>query len=139
MLSDDASGYDSVESLWGILDRLPESSDVFYTIRPSVDAWLATIRQHPESLELVAFHDALPIEVQRAIASSFDVHAKLVLLMHRSLPLEILEMLSRDEEEACRIRVAEHPNTSRSTLERLLGDQWRPIRREARSRLQAGS
>ena len=102
----------------------------------SIDTWLEVISQHPDTRFSVAQNKTVPMEILARLARDDDSRVRSMVAMKRKLAAEILEILADDPSDAVRMSVACHRNTPRPVLESLsLHDPCPKVRRVAGDRL----
>lgn len=94
------------------------------------------IDRYPDMRFWVAQNKTVPVEILERLARDEDARVRSMVATKRKLDPTTLEALSSDPDDAVRAAVARHINTPRPVLERLAtSDPWSEVRRTARRRL----
>lgn len=120
--------------------RLRESSDPDEYRRASTDdapieVWVEIVRTRPDMRFWVAQNKSVPLEILRVLARDQDVRVRSMVASKRKLDGATMAELARDPDEAVRHAVVLNRTTPRAVLERLRHDPWEPVRRAAEERL----
>lgn len=84
--------------------------------------WHDVIRGFPEMREWVALNKTVPLEILSILARDDDVNVRIMVAMKRKLTPELFAFLSRDDAEQVRVRIAYNRKTPIDILERLQED-----------------
>ncbi|WP_131765157.1 HEAT repeat domain-containing protein [Candidatus Protofrankia californiensis] len=97
--------------------------------------WLEIVKNHPDMRFWVAHNKKVPMEVLRILARDEDDRVRGMVARKRKISDDILEILAVDPEESVRNAVALNPRTPRALLEILTKDPWQVVRENARRRI----
>lgn len=108
--------------------------DVVERLRSVTDSaldtvWIDIINEYPDLRAAVAQNKTISNAIVRLLYATSDTRTKSILARKRSTPVDILDLLSRDENEAVRLAVARHPRIPSHALKQLESDDWDEIRR----------
>jgi hypothetical protein len=120
--------------------RLRSSSDPVEYHRAAhghaeLEVWWEVIRRFPEMRFWVAHNKTVPIEVLDMLASDPDDAVRTMVASKGKVTSEILRKLARDPNEGVRRHVVTHRDAPQDVLEALTTDSWDVIAGEARRRL----
>ncbi|WP_146057193.1 MULTISPECIES: hypothetical protein [unclassified Streptomyces] len=93
--------------------------------------WIDLINGFAAERAAIAMNKTLPLSVLDILSRDPDSRVRSLVAMKKKLTPEILDRLARDEYEPIRHRVAQHKNTSMETLEVLRRDSWEQVRETA--------
>jgi hypothetical protein len=128
-----------------------ESADQFVLLRTSEDielyqkaandsateeTWSEVIEKYPDMKVWVARNKTIPMSILETLSRDENADVRYAVAMKRKSSQDILQRLSQDSDESVRLRVALNPKTSKIILEQLLNDQWSRVVEEARNRLE---
>jgi hypothetical protein len=130
-----------------------ESADQFVLLRTSKDInlyeraanesateeiWKEVIERYPEMRVWVAHNKTVPLNILEILSYDEDSAVRHAVAMKRKCgqDLGIMQRLSQDPEGTVRMRIALNPKTPRSILEQLLNDEWSNVAEEAKIRLE---
>lgn len=101
------------------------------------EIWLEVINRYPEMKPWVAHNKTIPLNVIRILSRDDDPAIRTFIAMKRRCPHDILGELSRDPDESVRNAVALNKKTPREILERLAMDEWEVCASNARANLES--
>ncbi len=128
-----------------------ESADQFFLLRTSEDIklyqraasesaneeiWQEIIEKYPEMRVWVARNKTVPLNILEVLSHDENADVRYAVAMKRKAGKDILQRLSQDSDESVRLRVALNPTTPKIVLEQLLNDQWSRVVEEAKNRLE---
>jgi hypothetical protein len=110
-----------------------ESAEEFVRLRESNDpraaheeapleVWHAVIAGWPEMREWVALNKTVPVEILEVLARDEDVKVRTTVAMKRKLTPELFELLAADPDEGVRGRIAYNEKAPAEVIERLKRD-----------------
>ena len=97
--------------------------------------WEEVIASYPDMRFWVAQNKTVPLEILRILAKDDDPRVRDMVARKRKLSAELLETLANDSSDSVRMAVVRHPRASEVLLRRLLEDPWAEVRKVALSRL----
>ncbi len=100
-----------------------------------IDVWWELVRNHPEMKIWVVHNKTVPLEILDALSTDEDVAVRDAVARKRKASVEILERLARDADSGVRYAVACNASTPRSILALLLDDPWDVVVARATARL----
>lgn len=103
--------------------------------RAPIQVWLDVIRDYPDYREWVAHNKTVPAEVLELLSRDANPAVRFVVAMKRSAPASVLEELATDPDEGVRHRVACNAKAPTNVLEILLTDESPAIREAASAKL----
>ncbi|MGV9504770.1 hypothetical protein [Streptomyces tendae] len=127
-----------------------ESAEEFIRLRSSDDpeeygrasaesadlaVWRDIIARYPESHFWVAHNKTVPLEILQMLAKDQDPKVRFMVASKRKLTPDLLTELAADSDESVRLAVARHKRAPRGVLEQLCADTWEEVRDVARDRL----
>jgi len=127
-----------------------ESADEFIRLRTSdlkeeydratyddapLDVWWELIRKHPDMKVWVVHNKTVPLEILDALSTDEDGSVRCAVAMKRKASPEILERLARDPDESVRHAVARNGKTPEHILKKLVNDAWDMVAAVAKERL----
>ncbi len=126
------------------------SAEEFYRLRTSesmqeynraahedapLEVWLEVIEKFPKMRSWVAHNKTVPIEILEVLSRDRDPDVRSCVATKRKLPEQIQILLARDEDYSVRERLSCNAKVTEATLRLLAEDvEWR-IRENAKSRL----
>lgn len=128
-----------------------ESAEQFVSLRTSEDpelyqkaasdsateeTWREVIRKYPDMKVWVARNKTVPSNILEILSRDEDADVRYAVAMKRKAGQDILQRLSQDSDESVRLRVALNPKTPKIILEQLLNDKWSRVVEEAKNRLE---
>ncbi len=126
------------------------SAEEFYRLRSSdnpaeyrraareeatVETWMEVIRRYPDLRKWVAQNKTVPVEILTVLARDEDWRVRTMVAMKRKLTPELFETLSCDPNEGIRHSIVVNKKTPLRVLEKMRDDPWDTIREEVRGRL----
>lgn len=130
-----------------------KNADEFYTLRTSenieeytravndcatTETWLEVIDKYPDMKEWVVLNKTIPIEILKKLSKDNDSNIRYSVAMKRKITPEMIEELSKDPDESVRKAIVRNPKTPKYIIEKLLNDEWEEIRVDAQNRLKSG-
>lgn len=103
----------------------------------SLEVWREVVERHLEARFWVAHNKTVPLEILRVLTNDSDPRVRSMVASKRELPPDLLTVLAADPDESVRLAVARHRNVSRGVLEQLRTDFWGEVRDVARDRLES--
>ena len=104
----------------------------------SLHTWMMVIEQYPDMRFWVAQNKTVPIEVLEVLSRDLEPRVRHMVAMKRKLPERLQAALARDENDSVRRAVAWNPKATRAVL-KFLADDFEPeIREKAKDRLAKG-
>lgn len=100
-----------------------------------VSVWLEVIENYPDMREWVAHNKSIPHEIIEILSNDEDDKVRYVIASKRKIKTHIFEKLSRDQNESVRMSIACNPKVPKQILKSLLDDPWDEIAKRAKSRL----
>ncbi|MGC4060019.1 MAG: hypothetical protein QM749_03850 [Aquabacterium sp.] len=97
--------------------------------------WLDVIHRFPEMREWVVHNKTVPLEVLELLARDEARKVRAVVADKKKLSLELFELLSCDPDEVVRQRIAYNRKAPIEVLKRLAGDQVELVRSAAQKQL----
>jgi hypothetical protein len=128
-----------------------ESADQFVLLRTSEDIelyqraanepatediWQEIIRRYPDMRVWVARNKTVPLNILEILSHDENADVRYAVAMKRKSSQDILQRLAQDPDESVRLRVALNPKTPKVLLEQLLHDKWSRVVEEAKNRLE---
>jgi hypothetical protein len=128
-----------------------ESAEQFVSLRTSEDpdlyqkaasdsateeTWREVIGKYPDMKVWVARNKTVPSNILEILSRDEDADVRYAVAMKRKAGQDILQRLSQDSDESVRLRVALNPKTPKIILEQLLNDKWSRVVEEAKNRLE---
>lgn len=111
-----------------LLSRVPES------VTMTNEVW-AAVAADPDVIERIIRMKGLADVVLLAASTHENERVRMKLAQKQALPLDVVELLSRDPEPSIRRRLTRNPSTPRDVLEHLLNDACAKVRDGAEKRL----
>lgn len=99
------------------------------------DTWQEIIRKYPDMRVWVARNKTVPLNILEVLSHDENADVRHAVAMKRKSSQDILQRLAQDPNESVRLRVALNPKTPKVVLEQLLHDQWSRVVEEAEIRL----
>jgi hypothetical protein len=93
------------------------------TEQATVEIWADVISRFPEMRTWVAPNKTVPLEILRVLAKDEDRSIRASVAEKRKLDRELFESLSRDPDEVVRQRIAYNRKTPADIIERLTDDK----------------
>ena len=100
-----------------------------------LDVWWELVRDHPDMKVWVVHNKTVPLEILDALSTDEDTAVRDAVARKRKASFEILERLAHDPDSGVRYAVACNKKTPPSILKMLLSDQWDVVAAKARARL----
>ena len=116
-----------------------ESVEEFYRLRNSedpeeykraaneeapIEIWYEVLERFPDLKVWVIHNKTVPEELLRLLSTDSDSSVRRRVADKRKCPVDILAKLAKDSDEAVRLRVACNPKVTREILETLTTDSW---------------
>jgi hypothetical protein len=101
------------------------------------EIWLEVIEKYPDMRTWVAHNKTLPLSILEILSRDEDPSVRHMVAMKRKLgqDISILKRLAQDPDDTVRMRIALNPKTPHIILEQLLNDKWSRVVEEAQNRL----
>jgi len=100
-----------------------------------IEVWDEIVRAHPDMRFWVAQNKSVPLEILRILARDEDERVRSMVASKRKLDEATLSELARDSDDGVRHSVARNPTTPRAVLEYLRDDPWETVRHIAEKRV----
>ena len=100
--------------------------------------WRAVIEGFPDMREWVAHNKTVPIEILEVLSRDPDARVRYAVAMKRKIPEETQLALARDTDESVRQRIAYNAKATKRVLEILAADGEMRVREKAVKRLEEG-
>ena len=101
----------------------------------SIAVWLDVIARFPDMKSWIAHNKTVPLEILEILSTDEDVDVRFTVAQKRKLTPELFEKLSEDIDETVRMRVACNAQTPKTILEKLASDQCARVAKWAKKRL----
>lgn len=101
-----------------------------------IEVWYEVIRDYPEMKIWVAHNKTVPLEILGVLSTDSDAEVRLTVAMKRKCSPEIMERLASDVDFRVRMAIARNPRTPPHVLQRLLLDSHPLIASTVRARLE---
>lgn len=98
----------------------------------SVEVWLEVVRQRPDMRFWVAQNKTVPLEILAILARDEDDRVRSMVASKRKLSLELFKFLAVDPDEGVRASLARNARVPQSVLQKLMEDQSSFVRAAAR-------
>jgi hypothetical protein len=118
--------------------ELPEEQHRATHEEAAESVWHAVIAGFPEMREWVALNKTVPIEILGVLSRDSNARVRFAVAMKRKLPEELQLVLARDNDESVRQRIAYNKKATRKVLQILADDVELRIREKAVERLETG-
>jgi hypothetical protein len=115
--------------------ELKEEYDRAASDEAPLDVWWELVRNHPDMKVWVVHNKTVPLEILDALSTDDDTAVRDAVARKRKASFEILERLAHDPDRGVRYAVACNKKTPPSILNMLLGDQWDVVVAKAKARL----
>ncbi len=99
------------------------------------EVWLEVIRVYPHMRRWVAHNKTVPQNILKILSTDSDWRVRSKVAERRAAGEEILMKLASDPDESIRLTVAYNPKVTKKVLEKLLDDSWERIREVAAKKL----
>jgi hypothetical protein len=101
------------------------------------EIWLEVIQKYPDMRTWVAHNKTVPLSILEILSRDEDPIVRHMVAMKRKLgrDMSILKRLAQDPDDTVRMRVALNPKTPDIILEQLLDDKCSRVFEEAQNRL----
>jgi hypothetical protein len=100
------------------------------------DTWQEVIRRYPDMKVWVARNRTVPLNILEILSYDENADVRHAVAMKHKSSQDILQRLAQDPDDSVRLRVALNPKTPKVILEQLLHDKWFRVVEEVRSRLE---
>lgn len=97
--------------------------------------WLDIIENHSEMKIWVVHNKTVPVEILERLSKDTDVRVRDAVARKRKIPQSTLARLAVDPDSGVRYAVACNKKTSNSVLRQMLNDEWETIVEEVSNRL----
>jgi hypothetical protein len=105
------------------------------TIVKASEFWFELLRLYPAFKSEISLNKSLPDEILKMLSEDGDDNIRLTVAMKRRLPQQVFERLSTDENESVRLAISRNPKTPSYILSRMENDSWGEIRKVIVGRL----
>jgi len=113
----------------------PEDQHRAATEDASFEVWRELVRDHPDMRFWVAQNKTVPLEILQLLARDEDTSVRSMVERKRAVDPPTLDLLAGDADDGVRLAVARNPATSEATLRRLVDDPYEEVRAHVRRRL----
>ena len=96
------------------------------------EIWREVIEKYPDMKVWVARNKTVPSNILEILSRDADADVRYAVAMKRKAGQNILQRLAQDSDKSVRLRVALNPKTSKVILEQLLNDKWSRVVEEAK-------
>jgi hypothetical protein len=100
-----------------------------------LEVWWELVRDYPERRFWVVHNKTVPLEILEAMSTDDDTAVRDMVARKRKAPFEILEHLAQDPDSGVRYAVACNTSTPPAILEKMLSDEWETVVERAKERL----
>jgi hypothetical protein len=100
-----------------------------------LEVWRDLIKNHPDMKSWVAHNKTVPIEILDVLSTDRESDVRNAVARKRKLTKPMFERLARDADEGVRLAVAYNANTPDEVLRLLVDDSWDQVAAKAKSRL----
>lgn len=100
-----------------------------------IEIWHEILEKFPNMKTWVIHNKTVPEEILRLLSNDSDSSVRRRVADKIKCPADVLAKLAKDSDEAVRLRVAYNPKVTREILERLTTDSWDEIVRVSKGRL----
>ena len=129
-----------------------KNADEFYFLRTSknmddytrsandsapMEVWLEVINKYPDMKEWVALNKTIPLEILERLAKDEDSRVRYTVAMKRKITTKMIEELAKDPDESVRRAIVNNTKTHKYVIEQLLNDEWEEIRIDAEKKLKS--
>lgn len=104
-----------------------------------IEVWWELIREYPDMKKWVAHNKTVPLEILESLSRDIDPAVRCAVARKRKASSEILERLARDPDGSVRHAVACNAKTPQPLLQLLVNDEWDAVANAARSRVGAAN
>lgn len=99
------------------------------------DVWLAIISKYEDMKEWVVLNKKVPVEILEILSKDINSKVRFCVAQKRKLTEEILLRLANDNDESVRLAIARNPSVPKHILEKLLYDEWENVQEIAKKRI----
>lgn len=103
-----------------------------------LQVWIEVITRHPEMRVWVAHNKTVPLEILDILSRDADAEVRCLVAMKRKLPESLQKALAKDEDASVRQRIVYNAKATRAALEILTDDEEEAIQEKAKERLASG-
>ncbi len=103
-----------------------------------LDVWWELVREHPEMKRWVIHNKTVPLEILEAMSLDENSDVREDVARKRKLSFEIFDRLSRDPIPGVRYAVACNAKAPMEILKRMVNDEWALIVERVKARLGEG-
>jgi hypothetical protein len=100
-----------------------------------LEVWWDLVKNHPDMKGWVAHNKTVPMEILDALSKDKASDVRNAVARKRKLSQALSERLARDADEGVRLAVAYNANTPDDVLRILVNDTWAEVAKKAASRL----
>jgi hypothetical protein len=100
-----------------------------------LEVWWDLVKNHPDMKSWVAHNKTVPMEILDALSKDKASDVRNAVARKRKLTQELFERMARDADEGVRLAVAYNANTPDEVLRLLVGDPWAEVAKKVASRL----
>jgi hypothetical protein len=103
-----------------------------------VEIWLDVIRKFPEMKKWVAHNKSIPIEIMEILSDDEDESVRFNIASKNRLPEYLQLKLAKDSDSSVRQRIVYNKKATLKSIELLLNDEDEEIKEKARNRIAEG-
>jgi hypothetical protein len=100
-----------------------------------LEVWRDLIKNHPDMKSWVAHNKTVPMEILEVLSTDRESDVRNAVARKRKLTKAMFERLARDADEGVRLAVAYNANTPDEVLQLLVDDSWDQVAAKAKARL----
>jgi hypothetical protein len=100
-----------------------------------LEVWRDLIKNHPDMKSWVAHNKTVPMEILDVLSTDRESDVRNAVARKRKLTKPMFERLARDADEGVRLAVAYNANTPDEVLRLLVDDSWDQVAAKAKARL----
>jgi hypothetical protein len=100
-----------------------------------LEVWRDLIKNHPDMKSWVAHNKTVPMEILDVLSTDRESDVRNAVARKRKLTKALFEKLARDADEGVRLAVAYNANTPDEVLRLLVDDSWDQVAAKAKARL----
>jgi nicotinamide mononucleotide adenylyltransferase len=94
-----------------------------------ISVWLGVIEKYSDMKEWVVHNKTVPLEILDILSKDPDPNVRFNVAQKKKLSPEIFERLSKDADESVRLAIARNPKTPHYVLKILMYDEWEEIKK----------
>ena len=104
-----------------------------------IEVWRDLLENHPDMKSWVAHNKTVPIEILEVLSTDRESDVRNAVARKRKLTKPLFKRLARDADEGVRLAVAYNENTPDEVLQLLVDDPWDQVAAKAKARLATSS